>query len=74
MNYKIARSAMLHFFSLKADKCVDAANIEELSVYCRRVKKWSTSRTFYGNSTDKNVTQNQSTLCCWTGWRTVICS
>ena len=27
------------FFSLMADKCVDAANIEELSVYCRWVKK-----------------------------------
>ena len=52
---------------MMADECVDAANIEELSVYCRWVENGVPAEHFMEifplNKTDvKSITQ-----CCWTG-------
>ena len=44
--FQVNRVRNAPFFSLMADECLDVANIEELSVYCRYVVKCSTSRNF----------------------------
>ena len=68
MNYvQVNQVRNAPFFSLMADECVDVANIEELTVYCRWIENGVPVEHFMEICPLKKLMHNRSTLCCWTG-------